>query len=128
MAKAHYQLAKLYLQRRETSNALNELLFAIRYDSEDHEAYTILGELLLRGRDFNRAKEIAGNMVEKWPNNLVATLISAETTLDTGDWPKARDSVEQIMKEDPKDARASFDLARLDLQSKQWRSAETNFG
>jgi hypothetical protein len=74
------------------------------------------------------AKEIAGNMVEEWSDNLVATLISAEATMGTADWPKARDSVEQIVKEDPRDARASFDLARLDRQSKQWRSAETNLG
>src|SRR5690348_12059775 len=35
MAKAHHELANLYLQRNEASNAVNELLLTIRYDPED---------------------------------------------------------------------------------------------
>ena len=126
MAKAHRDLANLCLQRREPINAVNELLLAIRYDSANHEAYTMLGELLLRTHDLKKAKEIAGEMIEKWPDDRVAKLILAEGMMASGDSIKARELVNQVVKEDSKNARAFFDLAKLDLQSQQWGHAEKN--
>jgi len=126
MAKGHRDLANLRLQRREPINAVNELLLAIRYDSANHEAYTMLGELLLRTHDLKKAKEIAGEMIEKWPDDRVAKLVLAEGMMASGDSIKARELVNQVVKEDSKNARAFFDLAKLDLQSQQWGHAEKN--
>jgi tetratricopeptide (TPR) repeat protein len=126
MGKAHHDLANLYLQRREVSNALSELLLTIRYNPSDHEAYTTLGELLLRTRDLKKAKEIAGELTEKWPDDHVAKLILAEGMMASGSSTKARELVEQVVKEDSKNPRAFFDLAKLDLQNKQWDHAGKN--
>jgi len=126
MAKAHHELANLYLQRNEASNAVNELLLTIRYDPEDHEAYTMLSGLLLRTRDLKRAKQIAGEMIKKWPDDRAAKLVMAEEMMASGDPINARELVDQVVKEDPKNSRAYFDMAKLDLQAKQWDHAERN--
>jgi tetratricopeptide (TPR) repeat protein len=126
MAKAHHDLGKLYYQRGEGNNAVRELLLTIHFNSDDREAYGMVGDLLLRGRDFKRAKEIAGTMIEKWPEYYEARLILAEAMMATGDRARARELVEQVAKEDSKNPRASFDLARLDLQSKEWERAGKN--
>jgi tetratricopeptide (TPR) repeat protein len=124
MAKAHHDLGKLYYQRGDVSNAINTLLLAVRYNSNDREAYGMLSELLLRTRDFKRAKEIASDMTEKWPEDQEAKLIWAEGMIATGDWAKARELVDEVVKQDAKNPRASFDLAMLELQSKDWEHAE----
>src|SRR5208282_2186053 len=56
MAKAHHDLAKVYLQLGNGQDSARQFLLAIRYNPEDHEAYTTLGELLLRGSAFKNAK------------------------------------------------------------------------
>jgi tetratricopeptide (TPR) repeat protein len=124
LAKAHHELANLYLQRGDAGSAVRQLLLLIHYDSEDQSAYKMLSELLLNARDFGKAKEFASKMVEKWPEDRVAKLILAEAMMGGGDSASAQLLVEQVLTDDPKNARALFDTARLQLQSKKWADAE----
>jgi len=126
LAKAHHDLAKVYLQRGYGPDSVRELFLAIRYNGEDHEAYTMLAELLLRGREFHKAKEMAARMVEKWPDDRVAKLILAESMLGVGAPEDARELVAQVVKDDSQNARARFDLARLQVHDKKWAEAEKN--
>jgi tetratricopeptide (TPR) repeat protein len=126
MAKAHRDLAKVYLQVGNGQDSARQFLLAIRYNAEDHEAYTMLGELLLRGSDFKNAKEIAAKAADKWPEDQIAKLILAESMIGIGDSKSAGAIVNQVVQDDPKNARARFDLARLNFQEKNWADAEKN--
>jgi len=68
----------------------------------------MLGELLLRTHDLKKAKEIAGEMIEKWPDDRVAKLILAEGMMASGDSTKARELVNQVVKEDSKKCSCVF--------------------
>src|SRR6266852_3004450 len=46
MAKAHHDLAKLYLERGDVNGSFREYSLAVRYNPQDQEAYHVLGELL----------------------------------------------------------------------------------
>lgn len=126
MANARGDLAKLYLSRGQIGEGVRELRLLIRYNPEEHDAYRLLGDSLLRARDYTGARDIARAALEKWPKDLAFTLIFAECSMATGDLSKARTIVDEAVKQDPKNARARLDLALLQLQNKDWQHAEEN--
>jgi tetratricopeptide (TPR) repeat protein len=125
MAKAHHDLAKLYFDRGDFNDSFREYSLAVRYNPKDYDAYQILGEILLRAREFSKSKDIATQILSNWPDDRYGKSLLAESMMGLDDWDGARKLVEQNAKEAAQDARAQFDLATLFIHDKKWPEAES---
>jgi tetratricopeptide (TPR) repeat protein len=124
MAKAHHDLGKLYFERGDLNSSFREYSLAVRYEPQDQEALEIIGEVLLGGREFAKAKDIASQILARWPNDERAKCILAESLMALGEWSNAQAIVEQNASRNPKDARNQFNLAILMIHNKDWPGAE----
>jgi tetratricopeptide (TPR) repeat protein len=124
MAKAHHDLGKLYFERGDLNSSFREYSLAVRYDPQDKEALDVIGEVLLMGRQFAKAKDIASQILARWPNDDLAKYFLAESLMALGEWVNAEARVEQNASRNPTEARSQFDLAILMIHNKNWSGAE----
>jgi len=124
LAKAHFELANLDLQRGAPQIAFVEYVAATRADNKHRQAQIMVGEMLARAGNFPEAKGQAELILSSWPDEKVGTLLLAESSFGLQDYKKARALVEEVLSSDPNNVRALSDLAFLQLQEKKVAEAE----
>ena len=84
--EAHYQLAQCYMRLGMWSSAYGELTQAVSIKPDDLKAQLALGNLLLAGREFKRAQDIARTTLAKDPNNVDAHVLLANSYAGLNDF------------------------------------------
>jgi tetratricopeptide (TPR) repeat protein len=124
LAKAHFELANLELQRGAPQIAFGEYVATTRADQKHREAQIIVGEILARAGNFPEAKGQAELILSNWPDEKVGALLLAESSFGLQDYKQARALVEEVLSSDPNNVRALCDLAFLELQEKKVAEGE----
>lgn len=127
MAKAHFELANIELQRGAPQIAFQEYVATTRADSKHREAQIMVGEMLTRAGNFSEAKGQAQLILSNWPDEKVGTLLLAESSFGLQDYKEAQELVDEVLAADPNNTRALADLAYLQLQQRKVPEAEATF-
>jgi tetratricopeptide (TPR) repeat protein len=125
-ANAHFELGKLQLKKGEVVSGFQSLLLAVKYDPENREANLNIAEILLRGGRFTDAHAKAEAILNKWPEDVNAQLVQAESEIGLGDDRNAHRIIDKLLQDDGNNSRAIFDLAAINFKSHDLDSAIAN--
>jgi tetratricopeptide (TPR) repeat protein len=116
-------LGRAYLLKGDLAGARAEFEEAIRERKDFAEAQYELGKLYLRRQQPGDALQAANAAVALRPTDRRGRLLQAWSLQSTGDLVKARNILEQLIKESPKDANARLQLGLLSLSQGNYREA-----
>jgi len=124
LAKAHFALGNVELQRGATLTAFQEFFAATIADPDNRQAQIMVAELLARAHNFTQAKRQAELVLSRWPDDKTATLLLAESEIGLQDYKRGQALVNEVLAIDPNNGRALQDLALLQLAQKNFPEAE----
>jgi tetratricopeptide (TPR) repeat protein len=124
LAKAHFALGNVELQRGATLTAFQEFFAATVADPDNRQAQIMVAELLARAHNFTQAKRQAELVLSRWPDDKTATLLLAESEIGLQDIKRGSTLVNEVLAVDPNNVRALQDLALLQLAQKSFPQAE----
>ena len=127
MAKAHFELGNIEMQRGALQIAFQEYVATVKADSKHRQAQIMVGEILARVGNFSEAKGQAQLILSNWPDDTVGTLLLAESSFGLQDYKEAQELVDEVLAKDPNNTRALTDLAYMQLQQKKVADAEATF-
>lgn len=127
MAKAHFELANIELQRGAPQIAFQEFVATTKADPKHRQAQVMVGEMLARAGNFSEARGQAQLILSTWPDETVGTLLLAESSFGLQDYKEAQELVDEVLAADPNNPRALSDLAYLQLQQRKVPEAEATF-
>lgn len=113
--KPHLKLAKIFLDRQDYTNGMQQLSVLRKIAPDNIEAQLMAAEMFLKGRSFDRARTMALDIVKNNPDNTEALMIIAESSFAMGDKTQAQSKTDQVLQLDPKDSRAWFLQALLQI-------------
>ena len=90
LAKAHFELGNIELQRGAPQIAFQEFVATTRADGKHRQAQIMVGEMLARARNFVEARGQAQLILSNWPDEKVGTLLLAESSFGLQDYKEAR--------------------------------------
>ncbi len=79
MAKAHFELANVELQRGDPQIAFQEYVATTKADPKNRQAQLMVGEILARAGNFAQAKGQAQLILSNWPDEPLGKLLLAES-------------------------------------------------
>ena len=120
---AHLALAKIFLDRQDFPSAYQQLNNVRQNAPDNHEAQVMMADLMLKSQQFNEAQEQAQALIKQNPDDTEALEILAESALAVKDRTLAQTTNNHVMQLDPKNARAWFVKALLQLGHQ--KSADT---
>jgi tetratricopeptide (TPR) repeat protein len=123
LAKAHFALGAVELQRGASLVAFQEFFAASVADPDNLQAQIMVAELLARARNFTQAKRQAETILSRWPDDKTGTLLLAESEIGLLDYKRGQALVNEVLAADPNNVRALQDLALLQLIQKNFTQA-----
>jgi len=127
MAKAHFELANVELQRGAPQIAFQEYVATTKADGKHRQAQVMVGEMLARAGNYSEAKGQAQLILSNWPDDKTGTLLLAESSFGLQDYKEAQELIDEVLATDPNNTRALSDLGYLQLQQKKVPDAEATF-
>jgi len=124
LAKAHFALGAVELQRGANLVAFQEFYAASLTDPDNRQAQIMVAELLARAHNFTQAKRQAESVLSRWPDDKTGTLLLAESEMGLQDYKRGQALVNEVLAAEPNNVRALQDLALLQLQQKNFPQAE----
>src|SRR5271165_4843323 len=115
LAKAHFALATLELQRGAGLTAFQEFYAASLADPDDLQAQIMVAELLARAHNFTQARRQAQLILSRWPDNKIGTLLLAESEIGLQEYKRGQALVDEVLAVEPNNVRAIQDSAFLQL-------------
>jgi cytochrome c-type biogenesis protein CcmH/NrfG len=115
LAKAHFALGEMELQRGSVLTAFQEFYAASVADPDDLQAQIMVAELLARARNFTQSRRQAETILSRWPDNKTATLLLAESEIGLQNYKRGQVLVNEVLAADSGNVRATQDLALLHL-------------
>lgn len=103
-ADAHYQLAKVYLKEGSYIPAYAELLRTVDLQPGNIQAHIDLGNLLLAGRQTDKALDQANTVLKLDPNNADAYALQAGVSASKGDRATAIEKIQHALSLKPDSA------------------------
>src|SRR5579863_1758516 len=116
--EAHYALAQCDLKLGVWAGAYQELTRATEEKPEDTKAQLALGNLLLAGRDFKHAQDIAQLILQKEPNNVDARVLLANSYAGLNNVEGSLEEMQGAIQLAPDRAGSYLNLAMLELNAK----------
>jgi len=115
LAKAHFALGTVELQRGSVLTAFQEFYAASQADPDDLQAQIMVAELLARSHNFTQSKRQAESILSRWPDNRTGTLLLAESEIGVQDYKRGQALVNEVLAAEPNNVRALQDAAFLQL-------------
>lgn len=127
-ADAHYQLALCDLKLGSVQNAYVELSRTVQLQPDNFQAEIDLGNLLLLGRDFQRAEDRADYVLSKDPNNISAHVLKADVSAGKHQLDEALAEMNLAVQLDPNRSASYLNLGVLEAtKAPQSAAAEADF-
>ena len=124
LAKAHFALGTVELQRGALLTAFQQFYAASQIDPDDQQAQIMVAELLARAHNFTQSRRQAQQILSRWPDNKTATLLLAESELGVQDYKHGEALVNEVLAAEPNNVRALQDLAFLQLARNDMAQAQ----
>ena len=121
---AHFNLAKLYLDRKNYAGGFHELQASLKLNPESQEARETLARLYLSTRRYSEARTESETLLAADPENQGALLVLAEAARGMSDLRTAHAAIDKILAQDEKNEQALLLLAELNEQSGRPQEAE----
>src|ERR1051326_3880178 len=115
---ARYQLGQCYLKLAMWQQAFMELSRATELNPDDLKAQTTLGNLLLAGREFGRAQDIAKTVLGKDPNNVDGHILLANSYAGLNNSEASLKEMQGAIELAPERAGSYLNLANLENHAK----------
>ena len=115
LAKAHFALGAVELQRGSMLTAFQEFYAASLADPDNLQAQIMVAELLARARNYTQSRRQAELILSRWPDNKTGTLLLAESEIGLQNYKRGQALVNEVLAADPNNVRALQDLALLQL-------------
>jgi len=115
LAKAHFALGTVELQRGAALTAFQEFYAASLSDPDDLQSQIMVAELLARAHNFTQSRRQAQLILSRWPDNKTGTLLLAESEIGVQDYKHGQALVDEVLAAEPNNVRALQDLAFLQL-------------
>lgn len=116
LAKAHYLLGTVELERGDVLQAFREFVATTAADPDNKDAELMVSELLARAHNYTQAKREAQSLLSRWPGEKTATLLLAESDIGLQDFKQGMVLVNEVLASDPNNVRGLQDLALLQVQ------------
>ncbi len=127
-ADAHYQLALCDLKLGSVQNAYIELSRTVQLQPDNFQAEIDLGNLLLLGRDVERAEDRANYVLSKDANNVNAHVLKAEVSASKHQLDEALAEMNLAVQLDPTRSASYLNLGVLEAtKAPQSSAAELDF-
>jgi len=124
LAKAHFALGSIELQRGDILRSFQEFMAASVDDPDDHQAQIMVAELLARSHNYTQSKRQAEAILNRWIDDKTGTLLLAESEVGLQDFKRAQTLVDEVLKADPNNTRALQDLAILQVHANDIPAAQ----
>jgi len=115
LAKAHFALGTVELQRGSLLTAFQEFYAATVADPDDLQAQIMVAELLARAHNFTQSKRQAELILGRWPDNKTGTLLLAESEIGLQAYKRGYTLLNEVLAAEPNNVRALQDFALLQL-------------
>ena len=125
--EAHYRLAQVYLKTQEWARAYQELRRTLDLDPENYAARVDIAELTIEGGDFKQAQENTDFLASHHPDDAQIHVLFAKLHAAEGHVEIAVRESKRRSSLRPAESEYCLDLALLQLNMKQFDSAEANF-
>lgn len=122
-----YNLGRAYLSRGDLDAAKVQFQEALKYRSDYLPAKILLAQVFLTKRDYAKAIQTAGEILQDSPSNLQARLVKSAALLGAGDYRPARADLEETLRLYPGSRDAQFQIAMLDLAERKTGDSEKMF-
>jgi len=124
---ARYQLGQCYLKLGMWQQAFIELSRASELNPGDLKAQITLGNLLLAGREFGRAQDIAKTVLGKDPNNVDAHILLANSYAGLNNAEASLKEMQGAIELAPDRAGSYLNMANIEMHAKDPAQAEQSF-
>ncbi len=124
LAKAHFALGTIELQRGDILRAFQEFMAASTDNPDDRQAQVMVAELLARSHNYTQSKRQAEAILNRWIDDKTGTLLLAESEIGLQDFKRAQTLVAEVLKADPNNTRALQDLALLQVHANDIPAAQ----
>ncbi len=115
LAKAHFALGAVELQRGSMLTAFQEFYAASLADPDNTQAQVMVAELLARARNYTQSRRQAELILSRWPDNKTGILLLAESEIGLQNYKRGQGLVNEVLASDPGNVRALQDLALLQM-------------
>ena len=126
LAKAHFALGTVELQRGALLTAFQEFFAASVTDPDDRGAQIMVAELLARAHNFTQSKRQAELVLSRWPEDKTGALLLAESEIGLQNYKRGQALIDEVLAVDPDNVRGLQDLAILQITRKDFAPAEAN--
>src|SRR6185312_434759 len=106
-----------YLSQNKLDEAIAAFQQAIKMNPKDTSSYAGLVRLYLLQKDFNAAEKFCDQGLKNLPGDISLELLLAETYDQKNEKEKARNELNEIIRQDPKSIGAWYKLASLDTSA-----------
>ncbi|MBK9170569.1 MAG: tetratricopeptide repeat protein [Bryobacterales bacterium] len=121
---AQFNLGRALMARGELETARQHLNEAIRLKPNYSPARIALGQIHISRREFDPALKLAEETINFDPNNVVVRLIRTAANMGLNNNKEARAELDQILRVNPNNQDALFQLGLLNVMEKRYREAE----
>lgn len=111
--EAHYQMSRAYTAMGRFNDTYRELNVVVNQDPRHLRARVDLANLLLAGRQYDRAEESAKLALQIKPDDIEAHQVMANILMATGKSDQAMDEIQHAISLDPRRSRTYVNLAIL---------------
>jgi tetratricopeptide (TPR) repeat protein len=122
-----YQLGRALLLKNQPAQARVQLEEAVQLWPDLIPPRLLLAQIYIGQRDYNRALQMADQVLQRDPNNLPARLTRTSALFSLGERDRAKQELQSIVKAAPTSADARYQLAAIDFTEKRYKQAEDAF-
>ncbi|MFL5763378.1 MAG: tetratricopeptide repeat protein [Bacteroidia bacterium] len=122
-SKAYFMKGMAYKEMKDTAKAISSMQTAVEQDQTFYNAYMQLGLLTAAKKD-PIALQYYGNALRIQPNSEEAWYAIGKFDQDSENWEKAKEAYKVVIKINPKNKNAYFNLGAIDIADKK-ASAES---
>src|SRR5437899_8215411 len=129
---ARFFLALSYYNMANLNASAKELIALLEYYPDDLDAKLRLGSIYLAGggterQFFQRAREIAQDILSKQPDNVAALILSGNASIGLQDYRTSTELFEKAVSLDPKNTAAFVSLGTTEALQTNYAEAEKAF-
>ncbi len=126
---AYYKLGEVLLRQEKFPNAVENYRSAVNYNKDHRDARYRLATIMLAAKDYEASEDNAEKILAQNPKDVDALILKANIAAASTrkDYVLARQLLEGVLKEHPKNANAIASLGTLALQQDELKEAEERF-
>jgi len=122
-----FNLGRAYLAKQSRDAARVQFEEAVKLRPDYAQPRLMLAQMMMQNGEWDKAIQMSGDALKYDPTNVSARLIQTRALIGKGDTGRAREELKQTMHAWPDLPEAKLQNAALDLQDRNYKTAEETF-